>query len=58
MHLWQRGPSMSTNSAKTGPAGPVVAGDHLHRDRTQPGPYSLQTRKKLLPDIIKFSVQL
>ena len=30
----QGGPSMATKSAMDGPAGPVVAGDHLRRDRT------------------------
>ena len=29
----QGGPSMATKSAIDGPGGPVVAGDHLRRDR-------------------------
>ena len=29
------GPSMATKSAINGPAGPVVAGDHLRHDSTQ-----------------------
>ena len=29
-----RGPSMTTKFAIDGPGGPVVAGDHLRRDRT------------------------
>ena len=29
------GPPMATKSAMDGPAGPVVAGDHLRRDRAR-----------------------
>ena len=32
-NLRESGPSMATKSAMDGPAGPVVAGDHLRRDR-------------------------
>ena len=35
-HLRQGGPSMATKSAMDGPAGPVVAGDHMRRDRPDP----------------------
>ena len=35
------GPPMATKSAMDGPAGPVVAGDHLQRDRPLPFPIPL-----------------
>ena len=33
-HSWSGGPSMATKFAIDDPGGPVVAGDHLRRDRT------------------------
>ena len=44
-HTWSGGPSMATKIATNGPGGPVVAGDHLRRDRPEEGRHDISASK-------------